>query len=187
MKSKGFTVQDDRFWLREDGDEPGQAAPRPPSYIAELEQRLEEKDRQLLDTIAAHKSSVADLQQVRERLERDLEQRLDIEKARLVEPLLEVLDNLERLGQREPVDAAGLVEGAQLVLAQMREKLGGLGVVEIEAEGQVFDPRRMEAMATAEVDPFRDGEVVAVIRKGYTLGDRIIRPAGVQVGVAERS
>ena len=87
---KGFTVNDRRWWLKEDaesGDIPDQPEISKPTYVEELEAQLAEKDKTLREYIQAHKSSVTGMDETRARLERDLDRRLDVERARLAGPL----------------------------------------------------------------------------------------------------
>jgi len=187
-ENKGFTVNDRRFWLNEDADLediPGQPTGSKPTYVEELEARLAEKEKTLREYIQAHKSSVADMDEVRERLERDLDRRLDIERARLVEPFVEVLDNLTRLRS-----AAGsspeIAQGMELVVKQLADELKKIGLEPIETRDCRFDPQVMEALMTAEVSPEEDGMVIDEVRPGYRLKDQVVRPAGVRVGVARK-
>jgi molecular chaperone GrpE len=186
---KGFRVQDKRWWLRDDVDldeADAQAAKKKPTFVEDLERQLAERDQLLAETRQAHKDSKAGLDEVRQRLERELDTRLEVQRARLAEPFMEVLDNLGRLveaGQNS--DSSSLIEGAQLVLRQLEDKLSGLGLETIEALGQPFDPLFMEALASAPVPAGQVGQVLLVIRPGYKMGERVVRPAGVQVGVAE--
>jgi len=185
-----FTVNDRRWWLdeRDDAAEPEQVDPAKPTYVEQLEEQLAEQDKRLAELQQAHKQVREEMSLVRTRLERDQERRLAVEKARLAEPFVEVIDNLDRLlqacdqqGRNDP-----LHQGAELVLRQLHERLAGLGLEPIAADGAAFDPNLMEAMATAEVEPEREGRVLDVIRPGYLLGERVVRPAGVRVGVARK-
>lgn len=186
--NKGFTVNDRRFWLNDDADL-GEVTDRPegrkPTYVEELESRLADKDKTLREYIQAHRSSVADMDEVRARLERELDRRLDVELARLVGPFVEVLDNLVRLHA-----AAGgnleIAQGMELIVKQLRDELGKIGLEPITAQGCRFDPREMEALMTAEVSEDQDGMVIEEVRPGYRLKDQVVRPAGVRVGVARK-
>lgn len=187
-RKPSFTVNDRRWWLdeRDDAAEPEQVDPAKPTYVEQLEEQLAEQGERLTELQQAHKQVREEMSLVRTRLERDQERRLAVEKARLAEPFVEVVDNLERLllacdqqGRNDP-----LHQGAELVLRQLHERLAGLGLEPIAAEGAAFDPNLMEAMATAQVEPEREGQVLDVIRSGYRLGERVVRPAGVRVGVA---
>ena len=188
-EKKKFSVHDRRFWLDEEKLDDLAAEPqeqRAPTYVEQLQQQLDEKNRTLQEYIQAHKESVSDMDDVRKRLEDDLQRRLDIEKGRLVEPFIEVLDNLKRLhvACSNTGGAAELEQGMLLVIKQLEEQLARLGIEPLDTSGQRFDPNTMEAMMTEEVDAGRDGMVIEEIRPGYRLGDRVVRPAGVKVGVS---
>ena len=187
-EKKGFTVNDRRFWLNEEADLedlPEEAGAGKPTYVEELEARLAEKDKTLREYIQAHKSSVADMDQTRERLERELDKRLDVERARLVEPFVEVLDNLTRL--RAAADGSPeIAQGMEMVVKQLAGELEKIGLEPIDARGCRFDPQVMEALMTAEVSPEQDGMVIEEVRPGYRLKDQVVRPAGVRVGVARK-
>ncbi|RLB58171.1 MAG: nucleotide exchange factor GrpE [Deltaproteobacteria bacterium] len=186
----GFVVRDQRWWLRDDVDLDaiaGEPRPDKPHYVEELEQRLEDKDRQLREYIQAHKASLADMEGTRKRLEGEIERRLEVQRARLAEPFVEVLDNLERLHQacRSDAPAAELAQGIELVLRQLDDSLKKIGLERIPTSGQRFDPNTMEALMTEQVEKEREGMVVDELRPGYTLAGQLVRPAGVRVGVAE--
>jgi molecular chaperone GrpE len=187
-ENKGFTVNDRRFWLKEDADLediPDQPESSKPTYVEELEARLAEKDRTLREYIQAHKSSVADMDETRARLERELDRRLDIERARLVEPFVDVLDNLTRL-RAAAESSPEIAQGVELVVRQLADELKKIGLEPIETRDCRFDPQVMEALMTAEVPPERDGMVIDEVRPGYRLKDQVVRPAGVRVGVARK-
>ena len=95
--------------------------------------------------------------------------------------------------QREPV--RGWYRGFEIVgppppassgvhVAQMLNLLERRGVKPIEAVGTQFDPRFHEAVVDEVSDAHREGEVMAELRKGYTLGERLLRPAAVKVAKA---
>ena len=187
-KKKGFTVNDRRFWLNEDADLedlPDRPESSKPTYVEELEGRLAEKEKTLREFIQAHKSSVADMDETRARLERELDRRLDVERAKLVGPFMEALDNLMRLRA-----AAGsnpeIAQGMDLVVKQLSDELSKIGLEPIITQGCRFDPQVMEALMTAEVPEDQDGMVIEEVRPGYMLKDQVVRPAGVRVGVARK-
>ena len=189
-EDKGFTVNDRRHWLRDDDSALDSQASdlNKPSFVEELELQLEERGHRLLEAQDAVRAARDEVSQVRERLERDLERRLDVERARLAEPFVEVLDNLDRmvLACQEADSSQALTEGAGLLAKQLAERLTNMGLVPIQALGQRFDPATMEAMMTSPVPADQVDDVLEVIRPGYLLGERVVRPAGVRVGVAER-
>jgi molecular chaperone GrpE len=153
--------------------------------VEELETRLSEKDRTLREYIQAHKSSVADMDEARARLERELDRRLDIERAKLVGPFVDVLDNLMRL-RAAAEGSPEIARGMELVVKQLEEELFEIGLQPVVTAGCRFDPRVMEALMTAEVSEDQDGLVLEEVRPGYLLKEQVVRPAGVRVGVARK-
>jgi len=185
---KSFKVNDRRWWLKEDadlGDIPDQPEISKPTYVEDLEAQLAEKDKTLREYIQAHKSSVTGMDETRARLERDLDRRLDVERARLAGPFVEVLDNLMRLHSAAEGNQE-IAQGVEMVVKQLSDELSKIGLQPILTRGCRFDPKVMEALMTAEVSEEQDGMVLREVRPGYMLKEQVVRPAGVQVGVARK-
>ena len=101
-------------------------------------------------------------------------------KADTVKPFLEVLDNLERgLAQFEEGDPHR--QGMEMICKQFMTVLEKLGVQQIEALGQPFDPARHNAVMHVEDESAGENTVVEVFQQGYALGDKILRFAMVKV------
>ncbi len=182
-----FKINDRRFWnLSEEELEEDEETPTVPSYVEQLEQKVEEKDRQLREYIAAYKKEVGEgLERTKERLQRDADLRLQRARDKMALPMLEVLDALERSIQAaessDNFDA--LLDGVGMVQKLMVQKLEEMGLSRVPGVGQPFDPNMHEALAVAPVDdPEQDNTVVAEFKPGFALGERVIRPAQVQVG-----
>jgi molecular chaperone GrpE len=163
-----------------------QSQRKPPR--AELEKRISaleeqaallEKERdEYLDDL---KRLAADFENYRKRAARDQESLVARAHERLVKELLPVLDDLERtLEAAEQHDEAKLVDGVRLVREALRQSLEREGLVEIEAEGR-FDPHVHEALLAQPAEGREQGDVLAVVQKGYRLGDKVLRPARVVV------
>ena len=73
-----------------------------------------------------------------------------------------------------------------MVLRQLKEALSKVGVREVQAQGQAFDPTRHEAVDIVSVPASDDGLIVEEVQRGYLLHERLLRPAKVVVGRAER-
>jgi molecular chaperone GrpE (heat shock protein) len=183
-----FQVNDKRFWVVRDregnGREGGPTAttPRMPTYLENLQEQLQEKDRLLRSHIAETRNEQEEL---RRRLARELEQRVELATGQLVADFLPVLDNLDRAlqsaAQRPSLEA--LLEGIQLVRTQFLNVLGRHGLKLLERQGQPFDPSLDEAVTTVEVsDPRQQNLILQEWEKGYTLHDKVLRPAKVAVG-----
>jgi molecular chaperone GrpE len=166
-------------------------APPPPDYrdlrIQTLERTLAEREATLHSYIRAHKKAEADFEAYRQRLERDRERELVASKAKFVEKLLDVDDNLERTvaaARQGGADAvSALIKGVEMVHKQFVERLSELGLERVTPTGSPFDPTSMEALGVVVVDdPAKHDTVVLTLRSGYRMGEREIRPALVQVG-----
>ncbi len=93
--------------------------------------------------------------------------------------ILPVLDNLERA--EGCTDAEGLSKGLELTLKSFKDTLEKMGVKEIEAMGKTFDPNLHNAVFHIEDESFGENEIVEVLMKGYTKGDKVIRYSMVKV------
>ncbi len=130
---------------------------------------------------SAHARAMADYQNL---LRRSREERTEWSGAAVagaVTAFLPVLDDLERAIDATPGEMSDQpwAEGVRLVLQKFRGVLEQSGVTEIHALGKPFDPARHEAAGTA---PGPEGAVIHLVRRGYALGDRVVRPAMVIVG-----
>ena len=156
----------------------------PELSAAELKQQLEEAQR----TAESHWDAVlrgrAELENLRKRTERDLENAHKYGLERLVSELLPVKDSLElglAAGNGEAEQVAKLREGMELTLKMFTTALEKFGVIELNPEGEDFNPDYHQAMTVQETDGQAPNTVVSVIQKGYLLNDRLIRPALVIV------
>ena len=97
--------------------------------------------------------------------------------------MIEILDNFERgIQALENVDDCEKIkESFKLVYKQVTETLSKLGLEEIKAEGEVFDPNFHEAVMQTPSDEIPENTVIKEMRKGYKLGDKILRPSMVNV------
>lgn len=189
----GFTVRDRRWWV--DGstrDNADAARERKPSYVEKLEGELEQARRAIEETRAKHRAALDELESAKARIERAAARELEQRSGDLVASFLPILDDIDRAlasaSGQDANSAAAIAEGVRLVQRSLLAKLRDLGVTPIEAEGAGFNPELHDAVAMVEVDePERDGTVVAVHRPGYSLANRVLRPAMVAVGRAPTS
>ena len=122
----------------------------------------------------------AEYDNYRKRTAREKEHVYSDAKADTVKPFLEVLDNLERgLAQFEEGDPHR--QGMEMICKQFMTVLEKLGVQQIEALGQPFDPARHNAVMHVEDESAGENTVVEVFQQGYALGDKILRFAMVKV------
>ena len=125
----------------------------------------------------------ADFENFRKRMDREKKDWIAFANERLILELVPVMDHFE-LGLEDGVknDAPqAMLDGFRLVYQQLRAALEKTGVEIISAEGAVFDPHLHEATTTLPSDTIPEGHVVAQIRRGYKLGDKLLRAAQVVV------
>ena len=126
--------------------------------------------------------AAAELQNVRKRATRDVENAHKFALERFCTELLAVRDSLEMgLAAADKADAQSLLEGKRATLKLLTTTMERFGVVELNPEGEPFDPEEHEAMTmqpSADVEP---GSVLTVFQKGYALNGRLLRPARVVV------
>lgn len=129
--------------------------------------------------------AVAELENVRKRAARDMENARKFALERFATELLAVRDSLEMgLQAAEEANAADIIEGSKATLKQLSTTMERFGVTEVDPQGEPFDPTLHEAMTmqqSAEVEP---NTVLTVFQKGYTLNGRLLRPARVVVAAA---
>jgi len=130
-----------------------------------------------LDTLQRLK---AEFDNYRKRVARDQQELAARAHERLVRRLVPVLDDLERaLEAAADHEEAKLEEGVRLVHRELADALVSEGLAEIATEGK-FDPHTQEALLAQPSDA-EEGTVIQVLQKGYTLGDRVLRPARVVI------
>jgi molecular chaperone GrpE len=141
------------------------------SAVAELEDRL--------------LRMAADFDNYKKRAARDREEYVTLANERLVKELLPILDDLERaLTAAAEHEEAALEEGVALVHRSLASLLERQGLKQIETAGK-FDPHVHEALLSQPSEA-EEGSVIDVVQKGYTLGDRVVRPARVVIAAASQ-
>ncbi len=125
----------------------------------------------------------ADLDNSKKRIARRYAHQFDEEKEEVLRDMLPLADNLERALANVSADVtdAGLRRGVEITLETFLNTLAKYGVKPIQAIGQPFDPRLHEAVSAVHKPNFLPGTVVHVTEKGYTMGDKLLRPARVYV------
>jgi molecular chaperone GrpE len=146
---------------------------------AELDQALE-KAKENMDGWQRER---ADFMNYRKRIERDQATLKENISGEILKKYLVVLDDLERAMKVRPAegDLASWAEGIELVYRKLVSILEAEGVQRIPAETEKFDPSRHEAITYEESPDHESDEIIEVIRQGYTIADRVLRPALVRV------
>lgn len=181
-----FTVSDRRHWAHEDGEDTlaGEPAERLPTYVEQLKQQAESKDKQLREYIAAYKSKTAETDEIRIRLQKENENRLEQIKADFFKKLIPITDNFKRAidSAQSSADYESLKQGIEMTYSQLLSILKESGVETISTSGRKFNPQTDEAFMTEETsDPSKDNEIVEELEPGYLFKDRLLKPAKVKV------
>ena len=122
----------------------------------------------------------AEYDNYRKRTAREKEHVYSDARADTVKPFLAVLDNLER-GVQQFEEGDPHRQGMELICKQFFEVLGQMGVTEIPALGQPFDPEKHNAVMHAEDESVGENTIVEVFQKGFMIGDKVLRFAMVKV------
>jgi len=126
--------------------------------------------------------SEAEMQNLRRRAERDVEQAHKFALERFVQNLLPVIDSLEKAVEAgAETEGDPVIEGVRLCLKMFMDVLGKEKVETLDPVGEPFDPQVHEAISMIENPEVESGSVVIVIQKGYRLNERLVRPAMVIV------
>ena len=126
--------------------------------------------------------AVAELDNVRKRAARDVENARRYGLERLAQALLPVFDSLEAgLASAEQASAESLLDGKRATMRLLNAALEQVGIRELDPHGEPFDPAMHEAMAVAPSDDAEPGTVLEVLQKGYSIHDRLLRAARVVV------
>jgi len=186
-----------RVYLDQDPGEQGNAEVETPSlkpsYVEELEARTKAAERQVQEVQSRFDQLRQQLQretdETRARLNRAADERAAASKARFIESLLPVMDDLERAidaAEREG-SSESILQGVRRTANRFQSALTSAGVEPIVAIGEPFNPELHEAVDTGETDPEMDGIVIDEYSRGFRMGDRLLRPARVKVGRAQQA
>ena len=153
------------------------AAERDTEFAALKQERDEIYDRLLRKT--------AEFDNYRKRIDKERRDQVEWAAADVLGEVLNVLDDFDRaLSVEAPPEAQAYRTGVELIHRQLGEILRKRGVTTFESLGVDFDPHLHQAGAYEETPGAREGEVIGELRKGYKLGDRLLRPALVRVAKA---
>lgn len=157
-------------------------APEPAPAKPDLTADLAAAKKEAADNYDRYVRSVADLDNFRRRTVREKEELRQFAASKVLEDLFPVLDNLGlglAAAKAPTADLKNLVGGIEMVVTQLKASLAGHGLKEINPLGQPFDPNLHEALSQQPSADIAEGSVVTVVRTGYSLNGRLLRPASV--------
>ena len=156
-------------------------SPGPDAITPPLDALQRERD-ELYDRLLR---ATAEFDNYRKRTERERREHAEWAAADLLGDVLAVLDDVERaLAVPSPPEAKAYRGGVELIHRELLELLKRRGVSAIATAGHDFDPAVHQAVAYDEAPGAREGEILDELRRGYRLGERLLRPAMVRVAKA---
>ena len=153
-----------------------------PAGVEALEQTVEQLRKEADEHWNKYLRAVAELDNLRKRSAREVENARKFGIEGMVQGLLPVRDSLQAaLGAADSADVATLLDGERATLRLLDQALESAGGAEIDPEGEPFDPAEHEAMSMRPSDRAEPHSVLEVVQKGYRIHERVIRPARVIV------
>lgn len=153
--------------------------------LPDVESKQEEKVGGLDELTEKYIRLVAEYDNYRKRTQREKEAIYSNSIVTVVTAWLPIIDDMERgldsAKAFEGKEVENIAEGMEMVLKNARETMSTMGVEEIKAKGQQFDPNTMEAVMHCKNEDAGENEVIEVIKKGYIRGEKVIRHAVVVV------
>jgi molecular chaperone GrpE len=151
--------------------------------LENLHKELEETRSKANEYLDGWQRARAEFANYKKRVDRDQAQTYQVATGNVVRRFLEVLDDLERALKNRPESGEGAVwaEGIELIYRKLVNMLENEGVKPMEIENDFFDPNLHEAVVSEENSEYESGQIIGVVRQGYVMGDRVLRPAMVRV------
>ncbi|MCX6168423.1 MAG: nucleotide exchange factor GrpE [Ignavibacteriales bacterium] len=147
----------------------------------DLEAEIERLQEELIDERDRNLRSLADFKNYRRRIERDGNKIVEEEKRKMILPLLDIIDDLEKALQSAHDTKKPFVKGVQIIHQKLVNLLDIYGVLPFESVGMQFNPNLHEAVAMAKHKGSEPGIIIDELRRGYHMNDELLRTAQVRV------
>jgi molecular chaperone GrpE len=150
-----------------------------------LQHALDEEKKRSEGYLTRLKYAQADLENLKKRCDRQIEEVEKYCNERLILELLDVVDELEMAvrSDRFSNSSEAVIQGVEMTLKKLKKVLENEGVTPIECLGQPFDPSKHSAVAKTEKEDAKECTIAEEVRKGYTMREKVIRPSIVKVVV----
>jgi molecular chaperone GrpE len=160
----------------EESETPASPQSAPAERLTEVEKLRAERDS-LLDRLARMQ---AEFDNARKRAAKEQQDFRDYALAETIKTIIPVLDSFDRALRSSP-EKSEFHAGVELIHRQLLDALTKLGVKQVSAKGEPFDPRYHEAIEMVDTEDAEDHQVLEELQSGYKLKDRLLRPAMVKV------
>lgn len=167
--------------MNEEREEQQQSA----KQVESLETTLETEKKRSEEYLTQLKYAKADLENLKKRVDRQLEEVRNYCNERIIAEMLDVVDELEMAieSARSSNSAEALIQGVEMTLKKLNKILENEGVSPIKCIGESFDPSKHNAVAKTEKEGVEGCTIIEEVRKGYTMREKVIRPSVVKVVV----
>ena len=155
------------------------------SEVASLKEQLRQEQEKSKEHLNKLLYAQADFENYRKRLNQEMDFRIEAGKARLIQNLLSIVDELElALGAAKNTEnSTAVAEGLRIVLKKFRDLLAAEGLSKIEAIGKKFDPTLHEAAERVPCEGKEEGTILEEVREGFTMKGKLVRPSIVKIAV----
>ena len=149
----------------------------------QFESELENAKAEAQKNLDGWQRAMADYSNLQRRVQQEREAMRGDLTGKILSPFLDALDDLDLAVRNRPVDSQdnGWGDGIELVYRKLLGKLEAQGVQTMDAEGREFDPTLHEAITQEQNDDVESGHIIAVVKPGYVIGEKVLRPAMVRV------
>ena len=163
---------------------------QPKTQKIDFEKLLEVEKKQSEEYLNKLKYIQADYENLKRRFNMETEQIKNHSNERLVTQLIDIVDELEmaiEVGKSVENSQTALLEGIEMTYKKLKKLLENEGVTEVDCkEGKIFNPTTANAVLTEEREDYEDCTILQIIRKGYIMKGRVIRPSVVKVSVKSK-
>ena len=149
-------------------------------YIAKLNEHLNDQKKKADEYFEHLKRNMAEFDNFKKRMSKEKENLYITITSDVLADILPIIDNFEKAVSAETKDES-FKDGMVMIYNQLHDTLKKFGLEEIDALNKTFDPNYHEAVMHVEDDNFGEKEIVEVLRKGYKIGDKVIRHSMVKV------
>ncbi len=179
-------ITDDEQEIILDGENLEEIAEEPISpeeELLRLQQEIAEAESKAQEYLDGWQRARAEFANYKKRVERDQASVRQMAAANIYKNYLEVIDDIERALKDRPEDGEGATwaSGIELIYRKLLSNLEVDGITVMVTQDQFFDPNIHEAISSEDTEDFESGQIVEVLKNGYLVGDKVLRPALVRV------
>lgn len=151
--------------------------------VAQLREQLVELTAQSNEYLDGWQRARADFANYKKRIEREQAETYRMAAASVLKRFLEVLDDLDLALANKPEKsgAEDFSNGIELIRQKLLSIMENEGITRMDVDGMEFDPNLHEAISSEDSPDHDSGEIIAVVKNGYMVGDKVLRPAVVRV------